>query len=727
MMAKLTQPRRRKAPPSVSPSTESDVVPLSQSDGDSKAVVNTGYLRFDPGNDGDDAKESESSEAYHHRPKSAPSNDDDAQYQPYDGQSRTTRGGSRPKSPSREERRQDGGQRTPVGQRTPAGRSSPPGWRTSPGDDLAFPWHWAFFALAVARSVSACLNLIHDCDETFNYWEPLHFLDHGTGLQTWEYSARYALRSYLYLVFHLLLIKPLSWCASWWGGGMKVVSFYWLRLVFGLVSAATEASLVTSLSSILGRKVGMHSLILLVFSSAMFVSSTAFLPSTFTMYFMSASVAAMWMKRPHMSVTLAAVGVLVGWPFAVLAFVPVVLHALLSGGFVSVVGCGLGVTASVMTISALVDRYFYGRWTVSVLNLVLYNVAGGGDSHLYGVEGPFYYLRNCANNFNVALPLALLLPFFALLFKRRWMSSLSLVLVGVSPVYVWMTFMSTVAHKEERFMYVIYPLVCTAAAVSLNVLCTHDVDASRRLTSFHAESRASTTAYPFFSAVMSGVRRLTLLLFVILSLSRITALLHNYSAPMKIYSALPSLAAHPGVEEPPPPWSPVNGWPGISARRKDLGGVDSVVLCVGSEWYRYPSSYFLPSVNYSIGFLDDGFRGLLPFPFGIGGGGTASAPEHFNNRNKAAVGQFVSGEAECDYVVELVVNGSRSRVGRSSNKSTWQVIAEIPFVDAQRSHPLFRAFFIPGISERRNVYGTYRLAQKRRKRQNHWKTKKPLT
>ena len=52
---------------------------------------------------------------------------------------------------------------------------------------------------------------------------------------------------------------------------------------------------------------------------------------------------------------------------------------------------------------------------MTLLNFLRYNVAGGGDSALYGVEGPWYYLRNAATNLNLALPLALVSPLTALL------------------------------------------------------------------------------------------------------------------------------------------------------------------------------------------------------------------------------------------------------------------------------------------------------------------------
>jgi alpha-1,2-mannosyltransferase len=41
----------------------------------------------------------------------------------------------------------------------------------------------------------------------FNFWEPLHYLHRGYGFQTWETSPVYAIRSYAYIVLHLLPAK----------------------------------------------------------------------------------------------------------------------------------------------------------------------------------------------------------------------------------------------------------------------------------------------------------------------------------------------------------------------------------------------------------------------------------------------------------------------------------------------------------------------------------------
>lgn len=147
-------------------------------------------------------------------------------------------------------------------------------------------------------------------------------------------------------------------------------------------------------------------------------------------------------------------------------------------------------------------------------------------------------------------------------------------------------------------------------------------------------------------------------------------------------------------------------------------------VCVGSEWHRYPSSFFLPSSHYRVAWLDDGFTGLLPRPFDPSLGGTTAAPQHFNSKNKASPDQFVSSliphvlgpqefiycpacymepilllndrhmfgfqlrakpilsdctpfqqladESKCDYLVELVLDRD-DRTYRSKDEKSWKV------------------------------------------------------
>lgn len=64
----------------------------------------------------------------------------------------------------------------------------------------------------VANLLAALYNPIQDCDETFNFWEPTHYLSHGYGLQTWEWSPEYGIRDWLYIIPHagLSLLRRIS-------------------------------------------------------------------------------------------------------------------------------------------------------------------------------------------------------------------------------------------------------------------------------------------------------------------------------------------------------------------------------------------------------------------------------------------------------------------------------------------------------------------------------------
>lgn len=45
--------------------------------------------------------------------------------------------------------------------------------------------------IAMVRLLSAGTTCVGDCDETYNYWEPLHYLLYGFGFQTWSVATLY--------------------------------------------------------------------------------------------------------------------------------------------------------------------------------------------------------------------------------------------------------------------------------------------------------------------------------------------------------------------------------------------------------------------------------------------------------------------------------------------------------------------------------------------------------
>ncbi|KAK9937864.1 hypothetical protein M0R45_014631 [Rubus argutus] len=507
--------------------------------------------------------------------------------------------------------------------------------------EKVFSWFVPLLALGMLRYMSATSNIIHDCDEVFNYWEPLHYLLYKSGFQTWEYSSQFALRSYLYILFHELVGRP----ASFLYDEDKVRVFYAVRLFLGLISVITETILVYALSRKYGKRLASYTLAMLCLTSGCFFASTSFLPSSFSMYAVSLSSGLFLLDKPAMAVSVAA---------AARRF----KQTLLAGAATSIV---------VLALSVLVDYNYYARWTSSVLNLLIYNVAGGGESHLYGTEGPLFYLRNGFNNFNVCFVLALLFLVMLPIARKKYAPDL---LIVVSPIYIWLAFMSLQPHKEERFLYPIYPLICVAASAVIE--------------SFPDIFRSKYNPQDNSTLVMIAkiLRPVFLSLILCASHARTFSLINGYSAPLEIYKIL---------------------------EHHDDAGPGSV-LCVGSEWHRFPSSFFVPDYVGEVRWIDDGFRGLLPFPFNSTLGGTAAAPPYLNNKNKASDKQYLRDLKQCTFLVELQLN--RPYPSRGSDSSTWEVIAALPYLDRELSPAKYRSFFIPYVWQNKNIFGMYKLLRR---------------
>ncbi|XP_010277032.1 PREDICTED: dol-P-Man:Man(6)GlcNAc(2)-PP-Dol alpha-1,2-mannosyltransferase [Nelumbo nucifera] len=529
-------------------------------------------------------------------------------------------------------------------------------------EDIGLGWMLPLFALGMLRYMSAHSNIIHDCDEVFNYWEPLHFLLYKSGFQTWEYSSQFALRSYLYILFHELVAQP----ASWLFGEEKVRVFYAVRLFLGLISAITETVLVVALSKKYGKRLASYTLAMLCLTSGCYFASTSFLPSSFSMYAVTLSSALFLLQKPAMAVSVAAAGVILGWPFSILAVLPITCYSLVKK-FKQVFLSGVATTVALLALSVLIDYCYYKRWTSSVLNLLVYNVLGGGESHLYGTEGPLFYLRNGFNNFNFSFVFALLFLVILPIKREKYAPDF---LVVVSPIYIWLAFMSLQPHKEERFLYPIYPLICVAAAAVIDSF----PDLFR--------DKYNPNDNSWIVIIAKALRPLVLSLILCASHSRTFSLIHGYSAPLEIYKHL---------------------------EHHDDVGIGSVV-CIGSEWHRFPSSFFIPDYVGEVRWIDDGFQGLLPLPFNSTLGGTAAAPHYFNNKNKASDEQYLRDVDACTFLVELQLN--RPYLSRGSDLSTWEVVAALPFLDREFSPPMYRSFFIPYLWQHKNVFGMYKLLRR---------------
>ena len=334
-----------------------------------------------------------------------------------------------------------------------------------------------------------------------------------------------------------------------------------------------------------------------------------------------------------------ACAVILGTPFAIVTLIPMGMDILMREGFLKTVFWGVVGSAVSLIPSIAVDHHYYGKFVVSVFNIIFYNALSGETSSvLYGVEPWSYYFVNLFLNFNIILPLFLIcipVSFFTLLslpkFSNKkingktmlvfWLvkkresklvRDIWLVLAG----FIWLGVMLRMPHKEQRFLFVIYPLICLAAAITVHYLMS-------LLDMFFS-------IFPSFLKKLLHRRVTTLLLsllllsFLALSLSRIVSLNVNYGAPLRVYTHLYEEELKMGKVDFPKihPDVPVN-------------------ICVGKEWYRFPSSFFLPSKRFKYSFVKSSFGGLLPKPFIDSPNATSIIPTGMNNMNREEMDRYV--------------------------------------------------------------------------------------
>jgi alpha-1,2-mannosyltransferase len=651
------------------------------------------------------------------------------------------------------------------------------------------PLWFCFGVILAARVASALLSPIADCDEVFNYWEPVHYLLFGSGLQTWEYSPAFALRSYLYLVLHaaplralyalladapallssVLLLPSASFAAhvnsvQAFGVPTKVLLFYALRIALGTAAAFAEARFVVAATRALHRTLGTcarHAgaflLLFTAFGPGQFIAAAAMLPQSFVLVCLQFAFAA-WLEAstageaevaPSSSASLAGnalpaaapsarvlswplggyssviwwavAAALVGcWPFVLIVVLPMALHTLLAFGWWRSVASGVLAVGVTLGASLAVDRHYYGRWTLAVFNLAEYNARSQHGPTLYGVEPASFYVKNLALNWNVVFALGAAGPVFAALLVACTPGKRAAALAflrWVAGGLLWAGVMFAQPHKEERFLYPIYHLlilsavycICEFPALLCGQVATQPFGA---VSVSNAGGRASSSSLVKWAGSLS--RLALVLVFVALSVSRNIAMVVNYAAPLRVWRALAAEQTALTLRAS----ATATAAAAASSFRVDAEVaaprlVNSTTVCVGKEWYRFASSFFVP--HEQLLFLRSGFTGQLPQPFApvdaaTGRSGTAVELPHFNDENREEASRYAPVEA-CDFIVDLDLVGQVEE--RFYNHPDFLLVHSEKFLDATRSPQLTRAFWIPYLSQQRNIFRPYQLFRRK--------------
>ncbi len=173
--------------------------------------------------------------------------------------------------------------------------------------------------MVIGRLCSIYWGTVGDCDEVYNYWEPFHFTIYGKGFQTWEYDPKYGLRSYAYILLHVV---P-SWIYAQVLEPNPVYVYFVTRALLALICAGCETYFYIGVSKEIGANVGRITLGLLICSAGMFVSGTTFLPSTTSMYLAMLSHGAWFQQSYALAIFATALSTYISWPFAALLGLPI--------------------------------------------------------------------------------------------------------------------------------------------------------------------------------------------------------------------------------------------------------------------------------------------------------------------------------------------------------------------------------------------------------------------
>ena len=522
-------------------------------------------------------------------------------------------------------------------------------------------------------------------------------------MQTWEYSPDYAIRSYSYIYS---IFKLLQLFISIFPSVEKLDLFNIIRIILGIAYAYAETEFVCTIKDMYNTSiiVPLVTIGFLVSSPGIFYCSTSFLPSASAAIFVMLGTAAWLNHQNYLCIMYGSVAVLwLGWPFVAVIFLPfgiamlaqiIFSNSKLIDKIQNLVEFLLKAVIIVVLVgipAVYIDMHYYQKKTSPLLNILFYNAGGNGDE-LYGVEDISYYLKNLFLNMGLVWPLGVAAP---LVVVRNAIDKIdpnnTKLLVILCSCGLWICILMSRPHKEERFMYPIYPSLSLLAAVSLcymtDMVMTIFGNDETLVALKLIEFKRWNTATLFKVLVIIGVVGLN----CPLGCSRMISNYQNYDGFISL-------------------------WREIYQMTKKSNPTNPLSVCTGNEWFYFPSHFHL-SNHISLNFLDDGFKGQLPQYYNPING-TFALPTHaFNDRNMEEQSRYVSLDS-CDYVVLLrqsKFNKDNKKIvedllDQPSNKAKFKLLKSKSIIDKLGStNSLARAYYIPTLSHADNVYINYEL------------------
>jgi len=448
--------------------------------------------------------------------------------------------------------------------------------------------------------ISSLFNGINDCDESFNYWEPLHhfLFPKDDSFKTWEYDGEYALRSWFYLFLHSVPVYVHSHLLK----VSKPILFQFIRVGLAVITSISQFSCFKSINNKFGPNISKLFFFFSCFSAGNFIASTAFIPSSFCMV-LSYAMLSLWLQKSTINgaVYCIAFGTLVAWPFYGAVGVPLALDILVRRREIKkfIYWC-FEALLFILPGALLADFYFYGSLTFSTINIVIYNIFSGKGPDLYGTEPVSYYLKNLFLNFNFififsvfSLPVTILVEMY---FQKRLGSdkykgtaAVTVFSFYLAPLYLWLGIFFSQPHKEERFLFPIYPFISFSAAVFISsVQKIYKLLSDEKIVPFPGNRSVKFPRH-------ENIAHFCIWLTTSINISRILAQVFGFIGVLNLYS---------------------NSLQQLTLKLPEAENLEQKYsLCLGKEWHRFGTHFLVPDDKFSVKLIKSEFLGQLPGRF----------------------------------------------------------------------------------------------------------------
>lgn len=267
--------------------------------------------------------------------------------------------------------------------------------------------------------------------------------------------------------------------------------------------------------------------------------------------------------------------------------------------------------------------------------------------------------------------------------------------ICLSGLLLWFLVFVVQSHKEERFMFPAYPLLCLCAAFSIEMV-----------------HKSVTYLVPRLAYIYSSLVLLFVFVSVFLSISRGLALYKGLLRMVNIVHSNLLDFFFSGFH------APFDTWMELGKIHHDLNITklkNPVNVCVGKEWHRFPNSFFLPdSTNWKVRFIESEFRGQLPKPYSETFDGTRIIPTDMNHLNVEEPSRYIN-TTECHFLIDTDHREYGPRdPPYSKDTENWEILISNPFLDTMNSPVIWRAFYLPFITEAKCSYVNYNLLKNKK-------------